>query len=133
MKKQPERDDVVRQWAEKAEHDLRNAEHTLTLEKDCPYDTVCFHAQQCVEKYVKAMLVLHATDFPKTHDIGELVALLPGAEAFPLSSVDQDRLTDHATTARYPGDLEEFTRSEAESAVGLARLVREHARSFLSG
>jgi HEPN domain-containing protein len=47
----------VRQWIEKAEHDLRNAEHTLTLrDEDCPFDTVCFHAQQCVEKYLKGWL-----------------------------------------------------------------------------
>ena len=30
---------VVRQWVEKAESDLTNAEHTLTLETGCPYDT----------------------------------------------------------------------------------------------
>jgi hypothetical protein len=36
----------VRQWLEKAEHDLLNAEHTLTIrDEECPFDTVCFHAQ----------------------------------------------------------------------------------------
>ena len=49
---------VVRQWVEKAEHDLRNAEHTLTLQDNCPMDTVCFHGQQCAETYIKALLVL---------------------------------------------------------------------------
>ena len=43
----PEILSLVRQWVEKAEEDLRTAEHTLTLENDCPYGTVCFHAQQC--------------------------------------------------------------------------------------
>ena len=33
----PEVLEVVRQWIEKAEHDLANAEHTLTMGKDCPY------------------------------------------------------------------------------------------------
>ena len=46
----------VRQWLEKADDDLRNAEHTLTIFDDCPFDTVCFHAQQCVEKYLKGWL-----------------------------------------------------------------------------
>ena len=45
---------VVRQWVQKAENDLKNAAHTLKLGVDGPTDTVCFHAQQCVEKYVKA-------------------------------------------------------------------------------
>lgn len=52
----------IRQWVEKAESDLRNAEHTLEL--DCPLDTVCFHAQQCAEKYLKALLVSWGADFP---------------------------------------------------------------------
>jgi HEPN domain-containing protein len=40
----------VREWIGKAENDLKNATHTLKLGKECPTDTVCFHAQQCVEK-----------------------------------------------------------------------------------
>ena len=61
----------------KAEEDFRNAEYTLTMPKNCPYSTVCFHCQQCVEKYIKAMLVLHEVEFPRIHDIGELIRLLP--------------------------------------------------------
>jgi HEPN domain-containing protein len=68
----------VRGWVEKAEHDRTNAVHTLTLETRCPFDTACYHAQQCAEKYLKAQLVLLGRDFPKTHDLGVLVALLPG-------------------------------------------------------
>ena len=68
---------VIREWIVKADNDLRNAAHTLTLGVDCPTDTVCFHAQQCVEKYIKALLVFRATPFQKTHDIQVLRALLP--------------------------------------------------------
>jgi len=35
---------VVREWVGKAENDLKNATHTLKLGKECPTDTVCFHA-----------------------------------------------------------------------------------------
>lgn len=56
----------VRQWVEKADHDLRNADHTLTLhDEECPFDTVCFHAQQCAEKYLKGWLVYSNVDFPR--------------------------------------------------------------------
>jgi HEPN domain-containing protein len=68
---------TVRQWNEKAEHDIRNAEHTLTLKKNCPFDTVCFHAQQCAEKYLKALLVSRSIPFPKTHDLRILMQLVP--------------------------------------------------------
>jgi hypothetical protein len=53
MTKKDELFTVVRQWVEKAEEDFRNAEYTLTLKERCPLNTVCFHAQQCVEKYLK--------------------------------------------------------------------------------
>lgn len=56
---------VVRQWIEKADNDLRNATHTLSMGDDCPYDTVCFHAQQCSEKYIKALLADHRSTFPR--------------------------------------------------------------------
>jgi HEPN domain-containing protein len=68
---------VVGAWVVKADNDLKNAAHTLKLGADCPTDTACFHAQQCVEKYIKALLVFRATPFPRTHDIRTLRALLP--------------------------------------------------------
>ncbi len=45
----------------------------IKLAEESPTDTVCFHAQQCVEKYLKAVLVSEAIDFPKTHDLEELM------------------------------------------------------------
>lgn len=45
-----------------AKNDLTNAAHVLKLAAACPTDTVCFHAQQCVEKYLKALLVLDGID-----------------------------------------------------------------------
>ena len=58
----------VRAWVTCANEDLRVAQHTLTLPNQCPYRVVAYHAQQCVEKYLKAYLVLRGTDFPYTHN-----------------------------------------------------------------
>ncbi|MFQ5846629.1 MAG: HEPN domain-containing protein [Candidatus Methylomirabilales bacterium] len=68
MSVSPETLRVVRQWVEKAEEDLTTAEHTLTLRARCPLGTVCFHAQQCAEKYLKGLLTLLAVPFPRTHE-----------------------------------------------------------------
>ena len=128
----PERLHLVRQWVVKAEHDLRNANHTLTMGNDCPYDTVCFHAQQCAEKYLKAMLCHLAIDFPKIHDLGELAALLPtGTVRFPLSIDERERLADYAGATRYPGEEEAIERADAEEAVALALRIREAVRAHL--
>lgn len=122
---------LVREWVEKAENDLKNAAHTLKLGQDCPTDTVCFHAQQCVEKYIKALLVLRATPFPKTHDIRVLRALLPAPLRPKLDSKSQDRLTEYATVRRYPGGGPDIHLPEARRAVAMARGVRKDVRKHL--
>jgi HEPN domain-containing protein len=81
---------VIREWLVKAENDLLTAAHTLKLGAACPTDTVCFHAQQCVEKYLKALLVFRATPFPRTHDSYLLRSLLPPKLCLKLDKKLQD-------------------------------------------
>ena len=131
MKERKEVVSVAREWIQKAENDLKTAAHTLKMDKDCPTDTVCFHAQQAVEKYLKALLVFKGIDFPKTHDIEELVAMLPKAFRPSLADTEQDLLTDYATVTRYPGNYESISLTEARRAVATARRVRKEARKFL--
>jgi hypothetical protein len=64
----------VAQWVEKAEEDLISAAHLLKLGATGPLGAVGFHAQQAVEKYVKAVLVARGLVFPKTHDVAKLIA-----------------------------------------------------------
>lgn len=115
---------VVGEWTAKADNDLKTAIHTLTLGADCPTDTVCFHAQQCVEKSIKAYLASRNIDFPKTHDLGRLISLMPKADRPKLSVTEQRRLTAYAAEARYPGYFEEISLTEARRAVALARRTR---------
>lgn len=132
----PERDKaaiVAQEWISKAENDLKNATHTLKLGIDCPTDTVCFHAQQCVEKYVKAFLVALEIAFPRTHDIETLVGLMPRHARVSLTVEQQRRLTEYATVMRYPGPYEPVTLTEAREAVKLARRVRREIRKCLEG
>jgi HEPN domain-containing protein len=121
---------VCKEWLLKADNDLANAAHTLKLGVSCPTDTVCFHAQQCVEKYLKAVLVLEGIDFPKTHDLEKLLSLVPAESRPDLSDEDQARLTEYATGARYPG-WEEVSLAAARRAVAVARRVRRFVRSGL--
>ena len=122
---------VIREWLAKAENDLKNAAHTLTLGKDCPTDTVCFHAQQCVEKHIKALLVFQAIPFPKTHEISVLRALLPSKLRPKLDKKIQEDLTSYATVLRYPGAGPDVPLTEARKAVAIARRVRKEVRKHL--
>jgi len=119
------------QWAEKAEHDLINAEHTLALGEDCPFDTVCFHAQQCAEKYLKALLCYRDIDFPRTHDIRILVQAALAVVPLGIDAQAVVSLNRYAVETRYPGDWEPFDRSEAIQAVKIARTVRQVVRALL--
>lgn len=122
---------VVGEWVEKAEHDLVAATFALEMGEDCPADTVCFHAQQCVEKYLKAALVWQGTPFPKTHDVWEILLLLAEATRPALTPKEARRLTEYATVTRYPGDYEPLALEEAKRAVALARRIRAAVRRLL--
>ena len=122
---------VISEWVIKAENDLTTAAHTLKLGGDCPTDTVCFHAQQCVEKYLKALLVWKQAPFPKTHDIGVIIALVPVELRPDLTPEEVRRLTKYGTVIRYPGDDEPILLTAARRAVKLARRVRGAVRRLL--
>lgn len=122
---------VVQEWITKAENDLKNATHTLKLGKQCPTDTVCFHAQQCAEKYLKAFLVVLETVFPKTHDIELLISLLPKGVSIPLTITQQRQLTEYSAMTRYPGSYEPISLSEAKTAVKLANKVKLKIQKLL--
>lgn len=56
---------VVREWLEKGEEDLEAADYLLTMREGFPTRIVSFHAQQCIEKYLKAFLVFRGVVFRK--------------------------------------------------------------------
>jgi HEPN domain-containing protein len=122
---------LIREWLEKAENDLFAAAQLLAAGARCPTDTVCFHAQQCVEKYIKALLVFRATPFSKTHNIHDLRALLPSRLRPKLDRAVQDRFTEFAVFTRYPGAGKAITLAEARKAVAIARRVRKEIRRHL--
>lgn len=68
--------------------------------------------------------------FPKTHEIEELVARMPGNTRPGLNVEEQALLTEYAVGTRYPG-WRDVPLSEARQAVALTRRVRKHVRSLL--
>lgn len=66
-----ERAAEVRAWLTRAAADVRAAEHDQTAMPPLAGDSV-FHAQQAIEKCLKAFLTSHDRRFRKTHDLVEL-------------------------------------------------------------
>lgn len=75
---------------------------------------ICFHAQQCVEKSLKAAMTANQVYFRYTHDLGELTNLLTGAGiASPFTAGELQRLTPSAVELRYDEGVPLLTREEA--------------------
>jgi HEPN domain-containing protein len=122
---------LVGEWVAKTENDLKVAAHTLKLGRDCPTDAVCFHAQQCAEKYFKAVLVMRQVEFAKTHDLRILLRLAASTFRFDLNAEEQEWLSKFAVATRYPGEDEPISLTEARRAVRIARSVRREIRQVL--
>ncbi len=116
-------------WVEKAEEDWGTA--SMLFKQTKPYKGIlCFHFQQCVEKYMKAILVLKETSFPKTHDLTVLNKICEKAGVLiGMDEDDLDLLSGYAATARYPGA--EPTIEDARDAQQTAKTIRSFARTFL--
>ena len=121
---------VIKEWVGKAEGDYRAATHLFAVEDATTYDAVCFHAQQCVEKYLKAILVDHSLPVPKTHDIGKLFGLLPAPLTIRLTPEQMRWLTAFATEFRYPGG-DAASEADAKEALATATNIRAAVRAIL--
>ncbi|MGA2093518.1 MAG: HEPN domain-containing protein [Sedimentisphaerales bacterium] len=125
------RDEFVRQWLMKAEEDL-NAAKSLIAYGMTFLSTVCFHSQQAAEKYLKAFLTYHQVEFPKTHDIDELLDLAARADNKLAESLrDTIVLTNYSVDARYPGDMPDMSADDAQQAIKLAEKVRNSVLELL--
>ena len=60
---------LTTEWIQKAEGDLATAHRELRARKSPNFDAACFHAQQCAEKYLKALLQEDVIPFGKTHNL----------------------------------------------------------------
>ena len=121
---------IVGEWIEKAEGDFRTAEREARVRKGPNYDAVCFHAQQCAEKYLKAFLTYHQISFRPIHDLEVLLGLIvPVSPDFEFFRDLLLLLNDYAVDFRYPG--EEATKEEARAAVKAMRTVRTFVRQKL--
>jgi HEPN domain-containing protein len=121
---------LTREWVEKAEGDLVTAARELRARKSPNYDAACFHAQQCAEKYLKAVLHAQATPFAKTHNLVALLDLALSLEpSWEMMRADLQSLTAMAVNFRYPGRVAD--KATAREALAIARTVRANARLCL--
>ena len=121
---------LLAEWIEKAEGDYKSAVALQRRRKEPLPDTVCYHCQQCAEKYLKAYLIAQGSTPPRIHDLEELLNLCALHDAtltarLPLVQV----LNPYAVLIRYPGMT--ATVAEAKEAVHAMRRLRTIMRHKL--
>jgi HEPN domain-containing protein len=121
---------LIQEWVDKAEGDFSTAGRELRARKDPNFDSVCFHAQQCVEKYFKAYLQDTGVAFAKTHDLVVLLELLlPMEPSWDEFRLRLRRLTTSAVEIRYPG--KSATKLNAREMYSICKEMRSLVRASL--
>ena len=113
----------VKAWITHADTDIGAG--VWDLATDMPYtgDAV-FHAQQGAEKALKAFLAWHGVLFDATGDLAVLGRLCTQIDMTLVWVTRRaERLTEFEWKYRYPGEPEEPSEDEAESALDLAAEV----------
>lgn len=120
---------ITEEWLDKAEEDFKVSALKENWDNKF-YNTICFHSQQCVEKYLKAVLGEEDIEFEKTHDL-ELL-LNKCKQKVPELSGERDNLiwlTQFSVEVRYPGFR--ASKSNSQKALQIAKKARHLLRRHL--
>lgn len=115
----------TQEWVKIAEEDLESAE---CLFAKGLYRMVCYHAQQAVEKFLKATLAEEGSEIPRIHNILDLLFVLQRQERYPPLNDEEAVFLSSVYRARYPAGLGllpqgEPSREDAKKALHLAREI----------
>jgi len=118
------------EWVLKAEGDFATPGRELRARKSPNYDAVCFHSQQCAEKYLKAVLQENNLPIPKIHFLLELLAMILKFDtSYKFLKAYLEVLENYSVRYRYPGISSDL--QEARAAFTAAKTVRIFTRQKL--
>ena len=116
--------DLVHEWMQKARQDLDSAKFLSDM-RPLPKEIIGFHCQQAVEKCLKAFLVLHDIEPPRSHDLLYLKTKCQSMERLPeIDDTILSRLNPYAAQHRYPGEID-LDESEVFSDLEKTRVLVE--------
>lgn len=119
-----DQNDYLKTWLFRANEDIAVIEKLFESEPELYASTICFHAQQAVEKFLKAFLVFHNIDFPKTLDLDYLLLECKKIDAKDFD-IDLGSLTDFGVNIRYPDDFYLPDKDETAQYRGIALKVKK--------
>ena len=118
--------EYIKQWIIKADHDLGTAKVTYLHIPEFK-DTVTFHCQQAVEKYLKAYLIFLEIEFKHTHDLVYLLDILFQKDKDIKNYYDKiSQLQNYAVEVRYPNETIFLTDEKILDAINTSKKIREY-------
>ena len=116
---------IVNTWIEKADHDLGSAK-LIFQHLPSYFDTIAFHCQQAVEKYIKASLIYLEIEFQRSHDLPYLLEILSGKVEIKPEIFDKAILLNgFSVEIRYPNQIIHLTEDELKYAISIADDFRQ--------
>jgi HEPN domain-containing protein len=124
------KEEYLNNWIFRAREDISVMENLAKAGIDYYTSTICFHAQQAVEKYLKSFLIFHDIDFPRTHDVDFL--LLECQKIDHKSFLfDFKSLTEFGVSVRYPDDFYLPGVNETNEYLEIAQEVKKTVENLL--
>lgn len=125
-----EKEEYIRNWLYRAREDIAVMEKLGESGIGFYTSTICFHAQQAVEKYLKSFLIFNDVDFPRTHDVDFLLD-----ECRKIDNTnfrfDFKSLTEFGVSVRYPDDFYVPGVKETEEYYKIAISVKNTVENLL--
>jgi len=120
---------LTEEWGKKAEEDWKVANHERE-NREPVYNAICFHCQQCIEKYQKAIIQEQGQIPPVGHDLLMILNKISHKTEFDIVKEKLGGISAYAVHFRYPRSID-ASESEAQEALDTAGKVREIARKIL--
>ena len=106
----------AKEWIVKAQNDLKSAE--ILYRENGPSDSLCFHCHQVAEKMFKGFLVFKKGEFPRIHDLIQLLNLCGKTDKDFKNLVNEASfLNRYYIKTRYPSEVVVYSREECQKAL----------------
>ena len=121
----------LKKWFVLAKQNLDVAKYLTNNMHPMPVETICNQCQQSVEKDLKGYLFLNQAEFPKTHDLSELLAMcIDINQDFAKFAKQCTYLTKFAVMPKYPNELQ-ITEDDAKTAICFAEEIKEFCQKLV--
>jgi HEPN domain-containing protein len=123
----------VNEWIRFADTDLGIANHLAETYRPNPFEIVCYHCQQCVEKILKAYLIAKQIDYKKVHDLNLLLNDCAKCDGeFDRFAEVCISLTSYAVITRYPVGEDDISEYDMKKALSDALKILTFTKSKLA-